>query len=128
MSFIFVFFKQKTAYEMRISDWSSDVCSSDLRRQRHRRGTADRGRHRLLDQLVERLEAERLQHRRGLRLAGADVAAHEVVALLQRGKGRLLVTHGLTPPGAMLSGSFCGSAVDEGIVGGLVNHDRKSAV
>src|SRR3546814_5578025 len=28
----FFFFKQKTAYEMRISDWSSDVCSSDLRR------------------------------------------------------------------------------------------------
>src|SRR3546814_8551511 len=31
--FVF-FFKQKTAYEMRISDWSSDVCSSDLIRQR----------------------------------------------------------------------------------------------
>src|SRR3546814_6591034 len=28
--FMFFFFKQKTAYEMRISDWSSDVCSSDL--------------------------------------------------------------------------------------------------
>src|SRR3546814_4932591 len=28
------FFKQKTAYEMRISDWSSDVCSSDLRARR----------------------------------------------------------------------------------------------
>src|SRR3546814_3543804 len=28
--FCFCFFKQKTAYEMRISDWSSDVCSSDL--------------------------------------------------------------------------------------------------
>src|SRR3546814_2535574 len=28
---IVFFFKQKTAYEMRISDWSSDVCSSDLR-------------------------------------------------------------------------------------------------
>src|SRR3546814_8741588 len=28
--FILFFFKQKTAYEMRISDWSSDVCSSDL--------------------------------------------------------------------------------------------------
>src|SRR3546814_10947187 len=28
----FFFFKQKTAYEMRISDWSSDVCSSDLQR------------------------------------------------------------------------------------------------
>src|SRR3546814_6885620 len=32
-SFFFVFFKQKTAYEMRISDWSSDVCSSDLSRR-----------------------------------------------------------------------------------------------
>src|SRR3546814_853229 len=31
---IFFFFKQKTAYEMRISDWSSDVCSSDLRTAR----------------------------------------------------------------------------------------------
>src|SRR3546814_2540943 len=30
----FFFFKQKTAYEMRISDWSSDVCSSDLRGHR----------------------------------------------------------------------------------------------
>src|SRR3546814_5105162 len=27
---VFFFFKQKTAYEMRISDWSADVCSSDL--------------------------------------------------------------------------------------------------
>src|SRR3546814_7582080 len=27
---LFCFFKQKTAYDMRISDWSSDVCSSDL--------------------------------------------------------------------------------------------------
>src|SRR3546814_2021498 len=41
---LFFFFKQKTAYEMRISDWSSDVCSSDLalwllaRRQRPGRG------------------------------------------------------------------------------------------
>src|SRR3546814_10763248 len=34
----FFFFKQKTAYEMRISDWSSDVCSSDLKwlgKQKH---------------------------------------------------------------------------------------------
>src|SRR3546814_7972355 len=31
VDFVFFFFKQKTAYEMRISDWSSDVCSSDLR-------------------------------------------------------------------------------------------------
>src|SRR3546814_7321056 len=32
-SCVIFFFKQKTAYEMRISDWSSDVCSSDLGRQ-----------------------------------------------------------------------------------------------
>src|SRR3546814_4373191 len=33
---MFFFFKQKTAYEMRISDWSSDVCSSDLGRSANR--------------------------------------------------------------------------------------------
>src|SRR3546814_12437721 len=32
--YLFFFFKKKTAYEMRISDWSSDVCSSDLHGQR----------------------------------------------------------------------------------------------
>src|SRR3546814_3355927 len=32
MCIVFFFVKQKTAYEMRISDWSSDVCSSDLKR------------------------------------------------------------------------------------------------
>src|SRR3546814_13658177 len=32
--FVVFFFKQKTVYEMRISDWSSDVCSSDLPAQR----------------------------------------------------------------------------------------------
>src|SRR3546814_4904236 len=40
----FFFFKQKTAYEMRISDWSSDVCSSDLDRvpdEVARRGDGD---------------------------------------------------------------------------------------
>src|SRR3546814_14890213 len=35
---LFFFFKQKTAYEMRISDWSSDVCSSDLVEGRAERG------------------------------------------------------------------------------------------
>src|SRR3546814_16337360 len=34
---LFFFFKQKTAYEMRISDWSSDVCSSDLKLNRSQR-------------------------------------------------------------------------------------------
>src|SRR3546814_18116522 len=43
---LFFFFKQKTAYEMRISDWSSDVCSSDLEHRRahrlHRSGQCAR--------------------------------------------------------------------------------------
>src|SRR3546814_4788705 len=37
--FSFFFFKQKTAYEMRISDWSSDVCSSDLNNRALTRAT-----------------------------------------------------------------------------------------
>src|SRR3546814_9972383 len=37
---LFFFFKQKTAYEMRISDWSSDVCSSVLSARPHRRAEA----------------------------------------------------------------------------------------
>src|SRR3546814_12114552 len=37
------FFKQKTAYEMRISDWSSDVCSSDLRQAKQRDGDYSKG-------------------------------------------------------------------------------------
>src|SRR3546814_5398556 len=41
-SILFFFFKQKTAYEMRISDWSSDVCSSDLERAR-REQAGERG-------------------------------------------------------------------------------------
>src|SRR3546814_19070833 len=41
MSSLFFFFKQKTAYDLRISDWSSDVCSSDLDRRSDR---IDRGR------------------------------------------------------------------------------------
>src|SRR3546814_6221732 len=39
-----LFFKQKTEYEMRISDWSSDVCSSDLRHLLPNPGRADFGR------------------------------------------------------------------------------------
>src|SRR3546814_3805697 len=38
---VFFFCKQKTAYEMRISDWSSDVCSSDLVRVSAERGARD---------------------------------------------------------------------------------------
>src|SRR3546814_3410880 len=42
--YVFFFFKQKTAYEMRISDWSSDVCSSDLIEAREMDERAERAR------------------------------------------------------------------------------------
>src|SRR3546814_2434801 len=48
----FFFFKQKTAYELRISDWSSDVCSSDLHGLRLGAGTRH---HRSLDRPRYRL-------------------------------------------------------------------------
>src|SRR3546814_7623421 len=44
------FFKQKTAYEMRISDWSSDVCSSDLLILRSKPDGSSRPDHSMLDQ------------------------------------------------------------------------------
>src|SRR3546814_5773730 len=46
------FFKQKTAYEMRISDWSSDVCSSDLDENLRRRAIDDPA---VIPDLVEEL-------------------------------------------------------------------------
>src|SRR3546814_2107058 len=50
---VFFFFKQKTAYEMRISDWSSDVCSSDLQRCRdHRAARPGRIEPALRDQIL----------------------------------------------------------------------------
>src|SRR3546814_7678914 len=71
----FFFFKQKTAYELRISDWSSDVCSSDLRDGAARRMRPAR----------ERLDPDELVRRDGiLRLEGdPDVAAGQRVFKLR---------------------------------------------
>src|SRR3546814_18144149 len=54
------FFKQKTAYEMRISDWSSDVCSSDLHHRRIDRGQRALGvlRKVLMPRRVEQVEVD----------------------------------------------------------------------
>src|SRR3546814_5752141 len=51
MYIYFFFFKQKTAYEMRISDWSSDVCSSDLLPGRPGDRLLDAGRDRIVQAL-----------------------------------------------------------------------------
>src|SRR3546814_16335745 len=67
LCFFFFFFKQKTAYEMRISDWSSDVCSSDLRgfERGDRAVAADEQRHdhvRENDDVTQRKKGIRLRH------------------------------------------------------------------
>src|SRR3546814_2085482 len=53
-SFFFFFFKQKTAYEMRISDWSSDVCSSDLEEAERKFRLAEQQR----DEKLKKIQAE----------------------------------------------------------------------
>src|SRR3546814_2416822 len=56
---MFFFFKQKTAYEMRISDWSSDVCSSDLNKRINRIAIIQE--HRMIIKALERgVSEERL--------------------------------------------------------------------
>src|SRR3546814_5273551 len=84
----FFFFKQKTAYDMRISDWSSDVCSSDLKIA----GAA---------KLKERLDAARLeldQAQRGGDLARAGELSYGTIPQLQK---QLADAEGATK-GAML--------------------------
>src|SRR3546814_10123337 len=65
---VIVFFKQKTAYDMRISDWSSDVCSSDLgahrQRRQHRGIPLGRGLPYGRELPSTRHSGRRLQHRR----------------------------------------------------------------
>src|SRR3546814_14107402 len=96
--FFIFFFKQKTAYEMRISDWSSDVCSSDLQARhggRHRpvRGVPDdRGRRRRTDAVRDRAPRGRREDTaRGRRLAGL-VRAPEPVSTHGPGAVRLRAT------------------------------------
>src|SRR3546814_5362524 len=90
----FFFFKQKTAYEMRISDWSSDVCSSDLGQDQHGVDAARRRRHD-----SQRLEA--LQGGRGWMSARGNVSAEEWRAMARAavaGQPGLLVADGDGPP------------------------------
>src|SRR3546814_6062250 len=54
------FFKQKTAYDMRISDWSSDVCSSDLCKQNNRESTAKETERLLTRHFLETLKEKKL--------------------------------------------------------------------
>src|SRR3546814_2672408 len=78
------FFKQKAAYEMRISDWSSDVCSSDLK-------VADLMNEDAIDLIAERLRTPlqiemhlTLAFEQGFRFAAKPVTAEIVEQVLSR--------------------------------------------
>src|SRR3546814_2539691 len=78
---VFFFFKQKTAYEMRISDWSSDVCSSDLAFHHLDGGALQPARHVVFPDARGERQLRREEH--GGRVAeadgdGAGLAAREI--------------------------------------------------
>src|SRR3546814_6773428 len=93
MLYFVFFFKQKTAYDMRISGWSSDVCSSDLghrrggvfwlgrwRGDRHRRAGHQGGQ----DNCKDRKGAHGLLHRQGICVVGRKPQV-EVGVLVENG-------------------------------------------
>src|SRR3546814_10758863 len=71
-SVVFFFFKQKTAYEMRISDWSSDVCSSDLPPATDR-GWKDP---KIRDNQIHRENVDQRQSERRIALASDNLTRH----------------------------------------------------
>src|SRR3546814_6116835 len=103
---IFFFFKQKTAYEMRISDWSSDVCSSDLLQGR---GSATRDEAIAAAYVAAKFEGFGLVHAPGM---DSSFQTATIVRLRADGPARLAV-HGkpiaavptvLSPQGNRVSG------------------------
>src|SRR3546814_14751205 len=91
----FFFLKQKTAYEVRISDWSSDVCSSDLRRVGFRL-------------VVEPVRACRHDDLVALLFAEAIFAQHAALVL-----GALAARRTAAVVGALLGDQLVGRAVGE---------------
>src|SRR3546814_9596960 len=93
---MFFFVKQKTAYEMRISDWSSDVCSSDLLREQVNLAVQMRRRGRLGEiaqrrEILDR-EADRIEQGHLVAMAAAGRLARDDAPQLGRGEigGHLL--------------------------------------
>src|SRR3546814_4955604 len=77
-----VFFcKQKTAYEMRISDWSSDVCSSDLLPPERRQSTLLESVHRPGEVIVEEMGEPRHAEARGVEFVKVGELAFEDVQI-----------------------------------------------
>src|SRR3546814_7423706 len=84
----FFFFKQKTAYEMRISDWSSDVCSSDLAGDQRLQecGSPPHHEHGYLGDVD--LRCQRGQALRLVEVRDAGVAHHPEHAIIGEVRGR----------------------------------------
>src|SRR3546814_19220204 len=133
VDFCFFFFKQKTAYEMRISDWSSDVCSSDLepdvapaRSARRSDISVDRAVER--DLAAERSAAAVHEAVEDRIIAGADEIPRRTgrqkidVAAGRRGIGRDPVDHILR-----LGDGGCGRGAADAIRGATAAHDGAGA-
>src|SRR5213083_2407252 len=98
--FFFFFFKQKTAYEITASDWSSDVCSSDLDERGHRGG----GHRQAEDEGVPPREGRRSIQQAAPHLARVEIeedvrrhaqqGAEHVLAEIQLGDGEEVVEQG----------------------------------
>src|SRR3546814_2164438 len=103
---MYFFFKQKTAYKVRISDWSSDVCSSDLHALPATARSFDHRLHRFLADLLGDLVEAAMEQARGVRAVGIGAAAaldHRVERIEHRAVGGIL-RHGEALP---LDGAGC---------------------
>src|SRR3546814_8947561 len=91
--YFFFFFKQKTAYEMRISDWSSDVYPSDLG---HQLVLAQAGLNGLEDAGMHALDDARRRFHVGelLRRLHRALPVHQVGGIVEGGVGQALLQHG----------------------------------
>src|SRR3546814_4706630 len=96
---MFFFFKQKTAYEMRISDWSSDVCSSDLTTRRESGMTSD---------LFEDERRDLVLADRAVLLAGFALPVEAaLIDALDRVAARAPFRHMITPGGFQIGRASC---------------------
>src|SRR3546814_7042929 len=104
-SCVFFFFKQKTAYEMRISDWSSDVCSSDLHGLvKFEPDVLDMPGLLVTDQIARAANVEVMAGKLKTRAKRVEIGKH-LQPLLRRlrnqpvgGRGQISISAGLGPP------------------------------
>src|SRR3546814_9599013 len=118
---MFFFFKQKTAYEMRIIDWSSDVCSSDLLVERAAKGGKPDLWVHPLAAATKRLDGRELAEIALMKSAGARAVATGRARVADAGVMRRLLSYA-----AALGLTVIAHAEDEGLTHGAVATDRKS--